>query len=72
MGRLREAGQRGCGPCHRAAREEHFTGVETFWKALSLAEKDQLQSVSDAGLWTKSVGEHKSESVWIEELFAGS
>lgn len=28
--------------------------VETFWKGLSLAEKDQLHTVSDAGLWVSS------------------
>lgn len=28
--------------------------VETFWKGLSLAEEDQLQTVSDAGLWVSS------------------
>lgn len=28
--------------------------VETFRKGLSLAEKDQLQTVSDAGLWVSS------------------
>lgn len=34
--------------------------VETLWKVLALAEQDQLQSVSDAGLWV-SYGLRESE-----------
>lgn len=49
--------------------------VETVCKVLPLAEKDQLQSVSDAGLWVScglSVRENRSGSVSTEERFASS
>lgn len=46
--------------------------VEILWNVLPLVEKDQLQNVSDAGLWVScglSVGENRSGSVWTEERF---
>lgn len=42
--------------------------VETLWKALPLAEKDQLQNVSDAGLWV-SYGLRVSERTEVGPCF---
>lgn len=42
--------------------------VETLWKALLLAEKDQLQNVSDAGLWV-SYGLRVSERTEVGPCF---
>lgn len=55
--------------CKRGTLQRLF---ETLWNGLLLVEKDQLQSVSDAGLWTESVRENRNGSVWIEERFTGS